>query len=585
MSIEELSRKTTVNIQEKANLIWAIADKLVGTYKPHEYGNVVLPMCVIKRFSDALAPTKQQVLDTNAQLDKKKIAVKVGFLTNASGYDFYNLSPFTLDSLLSDAENIADNFRSYLNHFSTNVIDILEKFDFDKEITKLDNNGILYNVIQEFCSKKAYMGLDAISAVDMGYIFEELVRKFSESYDEQAGAHFTARDIIYLMAELLVAPKKTNMKNEGITATMYDMAMGTSQMLDCLSEKLHEIDPDANLTEFGQELNEQTFAIAKANMLIKGGDADNMKHGNTLSNDMFEGFTFDYIISNPPFGIEWKNEKARVEEEHKKGEYGRFGAGLPAIGDSQQLFVLNGVAKLKDNGRMAIIQNGSPLFKGDAGSGESNIRGYLLENDWLEAIVQIPNDMFYNTGIATYIWIVTKDKSADRVGKVQLIDASKCSVKRRKPLGNKRNEFDENCISLITKAYNAFANDTYTDGDLVVESKVKDNEDFKFRKITVEYPSVETHGRASQTPDKKAKPEKDTEIIPWKEDVQAYMEKNVLPFQPKAKINEKQTKIGYEIPFTREFYKYVPLEASEKIFAKLKDLEARETELMNKILG
>lgn len=579
MSIEDLSKKTTVNIQEKANLIWAIADKLVGTYKPHEYGNVVLPMCVIKRFSDVLAPTKQKVLDKNAELEKRGLAVKHGFLTTASGFDFYNLSPFTLDTLLSDADNIADNFRSYLNHFSNNVIDILEKFDFDKEITKLDNNGILYNVIQEFCSKKAYMGQDAISAVDMGYIFEELVRKFSESYDEQAGAHFTARDIIYLMAELLVAPKKKDLQNDGITATMYDMAMGTSQMLDCLSEKLYEIDPDANLTEFGQELNEQTFAIAKANMLIKGGDAENMKHGNTLSNDMFEGFTFDYIISNPPFGIEWKNEKAKVEEEHKKGEYGRFGAGLPAIGDSQQLFVLNGVAKLKDNGRMAIIQNGSPLFKGDAGSGESNIRGYLLENDWLEAIVQIPNDMFYNTGIATYIWIVTKDKSADRAGKVQLIDASKCSVKRRKPLGNKRNEFDENCIALITKAYNAFANDTYADGDLVVESKVKDNDDFKFRKVQVEFPSE----KASD--DKKAKPEKDTEIIPWKEDVKAYMEKNVLPFQPKAKINEKQTKIGYEIPFTREFYKYIPLEPSENIFAKLKDLEAKETELMNKILG
>lgn len=578
MSTEELQKRTTVNIQEKANLIWAIADKLVGTYKPHEYGNVVLPMCVIKRFSDVLAPTKQQVLDTNAQLDKRGLAVKTGFLTQASGFDFYNLSPFTLEGLLSDAENIADNFRSYLNHFSNNVIDILEKFDFDKEITKLDNNGILYNVIQEFCSKKAYMGLDAITAVDMGYIFEELVRKFSESYDEQAGAHFTARDIIYLMAELLVAPKKAHLQDEGITATMYDMAMGTSQMLDCLSEKLHEIDPDANLTEFGQELNEQTFAIAKANMLIKGGDAENMKHGNTLSNDMFEGFTFDYIISNPPFGIEWKNEKAKVEEEHKKGDYGRFGAGLPAIGDSQQLFVLNGVAKLKDNGRMAIIQNGSPLFKGDAGSGESNIRGYLLENDWLEAIVQIPNDMFYNTGIATYIWVVTKDKSAERAGKVQLIDASKCSVKRRKPLGNKRNEFDETCIALITKAYNAFTDATYTDGDLVVESKVKDNEDFKFRKVTVEFPS-------DKQTDKKAKPEKDTEIIPWKENVQAYMEKNVLPFQPKAKIVEKQTKIGYEIPFTREFYKYVPLEPSDKIFAHLKELEAKETELMNKILG
>ena len=398
------------------------------------------------------------------------------------------------------------------------------------------------------------------------------MRKFSESYDEQAGAHYTARDIIYLMAELLVAPKKQNLQDEGITATLYDMAMGTSQMLDCLSEKLHEIDPNASLTEFGQELNEQTFAIAKANMLIKGGDAENMKHGNTLSNDQFEGFTFDYIISNPPFGIEWKNEKAKVEEEHKKGEYGRFGAGLPAIGDSQQLFVMNGVAKLKDTGRMAIIQNGSPLFKGDAGSGESNIRGYLLENDWLEAIVQIPNDMFYNTGIATYIWVITKDKSAERAGKVQLIDASKCCVKRRKPLGNKRNEFDDTCIALITRAYNAFTDGIFTEGDLTVESKVKENEDFKFRKVTVEWKG-------------ETKTQKDTEIVPWKEAVQAYMEKNVLPFNPKAKVNEKATKIGYEIPFTREFYKYVPLEASDKIFAHLKELEAKEIELMNKILG
>ncbi len=601
MSTEELQKRTTVNIQEKANLIWAIADKLVGTYKPHEYGNVVLPMCVIKRFSDVLAPTKQKVLDTNAELDKRGLAVKAGFLTKASGFDFYNLSPFTLEGLLSDADNIADNFRSYLNHFSNNVIDILEKFDFDKEITKLDNNGILYNVIQEFCSKKAYMGLDAITAVDMGYIFEELVRKFSESYDEQAGAHFTARDIIYLMAELLVAPKRASLHDDGITATLYDMAMGTSQMLDCLSEKLHEIDPDASLTEFGQELNEQTFAIAKANMLIKGGDAENMKHGNTLSNDMFDGFTFDYIISNPPFGIEWKNEKAKVEDEHRKGEYGRFAPGLPAIGDSQQLFVLNGVAKLKDNGRMAIIQNGSPLFKGDAGSGESNIRGYLLENDWLEAIVQIPNDMFYNTGIATYIWVITKNKSAERAGKVQLIDASKCSVKRRKPLGNKRNEFDEECIALIMKAYNAFADGAYTSGDLAVESKVKDNDDFKYRKITVEFPAATTDSTnadsayamaaepqaeyKSAAKSAKAKLEKDTEIIPWKDDVQQYMAKNVLPFQPKAKIVEKQTKTGYEIPFTREFYKYVPLESSDNIFAHLKELGARETELMNKILG
>ena len=569
MSTEELQKRTTVNIQEKANLIWAIADKLVGTYKPHEYGNVILPMCVIKRFSDTLAPTKQKVLDANALCEQRGLAVRKGFLTTASGYDFYNVSPFTFEGLLSDADNIADNFRSYLNHFSENVVDIIEKFDFDKEITKLDHNGILYNVIQEFCSKKAYMGADEISAVDMGYIFEELVRKFSESYDEQAGAHFTARDIIYMMAELLVAPQREKLEEEGVTATVYDMAMGTSQMLDCLSEKLLAIDPEAQITEFGQELNEQTFAIAKANVLIKGGDADNMRHGNTLSDDKFEGYTFDYIISNPPFGIEWKNEKKTVEEEHKRGDMGRFAPGLPAIGDSQQLFMLNGIAKLKDTGRMAIIQNGSPLFKGDAGSGESNIRGYLLDNDWLEAIVQIPNDMFYNTGIATYIWVVTKNKAPERTGKVQLIDASKCCEKRRKSLGNKRNEFTDRCIDLISKAYIAFENGTYEDGELVVESKVKDCDDFKFTKVAI------------KLPEKK----KDTENVPFKEDIEAYMQKNVYPYAPEAKVDMKASKIGYEIPFTREFYKYVAPRKSDEIFAHLQELEKQETELMAKIMG
>lgn len=569
MSTEELQKRTTINIQEKANLIWAIADKLVGTYKPHEYGNVILPMCVIKRFSDTLAPTKQKVLDANAICEQRGLAVRKGFLTTASGYDFYNVSPFTFEGLLSDADNIADNFRSYLNHFSENVVDIIEKFDFDKEITKLDNNGILYNVIQEFCSKKAYMGADEISAVDMGYIFEELVRKFSESYDEQAGAHFTARDIIYLMAELLVAPQRDNLIKEGVTATIYDMAMGTSQMLDCLSEKLIQIDPEAQITEFGQELNEQTFAIAKANVLIKGGDAENMRHGNTLSDDKFEGYTFDYVISNPPFGIEWKNEKNKVEEEHKRGDAGRFAPGLPAIGDSQQLFMLNGIAKLKDTGRMAIIQNGSPLFKGDAGSGESNIRGYLLDNDWLEAIVQIPNDMFYNTGIATYIWIVTKDKQPERTGKLQLIDASNCCEKRRKSLGNKRNEFTDRCIDLISQAYLAFTDGVYEDGELVVESKVKDCDDFKFTKVTFKLPNKE----------------KDTENVPFKEDIEAYMQKNVYPYAPEAKVDTKASKIGYEIPFTREFYKYVAPRKSDEIFAHLQELEKQETALMAKIMG
>ena len=589
MGTAELSQRTTVNIQEKANLIWAIADKLVGVYKPHEYGNVILPMCVIKRFSDTLAGTKDKVIEMNKTLDARNITVKDGFLRQVSGYQFYNVSPFTFEGLLSDAENIADNFRSYLNHFSTNVIDVIEKFEFDKEITKLSNNGILYNVIAEFCSKKAYMGADEISSVDMGYIFEELVRKFSESYDEHAGAHFTARDIIYLMAEILVAPKKKDMQNEGITASLYDMACGTSQMLDCLSEKLLLIDEDAQLTEFGQELNEQTYAIAKSNMLIKGGDADNMKHGNTLSDDKFSGYEFDFIISNPPFGIEWKNEKNAVEEEHKLGEMGRFGAGLPAIGDSQQLFMLNGVAKLKDTGRMAIIQNGSPLFKGDAGSGESNIRGYLIDNDWLEAIIQIPNDMFYNTGIATYIWIVTKDKAVERTGKVQLIDASKCSVKRRKPLGNKRNEFTDECIKLIAQAYGEFVDGVFNDEEhgLEVEVKIKDNEDFKYTKVVVEQPICDEAGKPVL---KKGKPtadssKRDTETIPWKEEIEAYMEKNVYPYAPDAWIDEKKSKVGYEIPFTREFYKYVAPRKSEDIYAHLQELNAQEEELMAKIMG
>lgn len=587
MSTEQLQRRTTVNIQEKANLIWAIADKLVGTYKPHEYGNVILPMCVIKRFSDTLAPTKQAVLDKNAELDSRQITVKGGFLTRASGYDFYNISRFSFEGLLSDPENIADNFRSYLNHFSTNVIDIIENFDFDKEITKLDDNGILYNVIAEFCTKKAYMGADEISAVDMGYIFEELVRKFSESYDEQAGAHFTARDIIYLMTELLVSPVKEQLREEGVTATVYDMAMGTGQMLDCISEKLIEIDPDANITEFGQELNAQTYAIAKANILIKGGNAENMKRGNTLNADAFDGFKFDYIISNPPFGIEWKNEKAAVEAEHKLGDAGRFAPGLPAIGDSQQLFMLNGIAKLKDSGRMAIIQNGSPLFKGDAGSGESNIRGYLLENDWLEAIVQMPNDLFYNTGIATYIWIVTKDKAPEHAGRVLLVDASKCFEKRRKSLGNKRNEFTDRCINLIAKAYSAFTTGTFTDGELTVETKVKDNDDFKYTKVVVESPLLDENGSPIL---KKGKPQpdsskRDSEIIPIKQNIDDYMARNVLPYNPDAWIDTKKSKVGYEIPFTREFYKYVAPRSSEDIFAHLQELEEQETALMAKIMG
>ena len=587
----DIQQQTTVNIQEKANLIWAIADKLVGVYKPHEYGNVIIPMCVIKRFEDTLTPTKQQVLDTNAKLDKDGIVVKKGFLEAAAGQQFYNLSSFTFQNLLNDPENIKENFESYLNHFSENVIDIIHRMDFDREIQKMADNNVLYLVIKEFCTPKAYLGADQVTSVDMGYIFEELVRKFSESYDEQAGAHFTARDIIYLMAELLVGDNEEKLENEGITASIYDMAMGTSQMLGCLTERFLKIDPEAEITSYGQELNNQTFAIAKADTLIKGGNADNMRQGDTLGDDKFTGYKFDYIISNPPFGIEWKTSKKAVEDEHMLGDAGRFAPGLPAIGDGQMLFLLNGVAKLKeDEGRMAIIQNGSSLFKGDAGSGESEIRGYLLENDYLEAIVQLPNDLFYNTPITTYIWIVTKNKNEERKGKVQLIDASLCFSKRRKSLGNKRVEITEQCRNLVKEAYKDFTNWSYHNEEetLKVESKVLDNEYFKYSKLTVERPLLneETGEPIMKKGKMQADPKRrDIEIVPWTEDIDDYMQTNVFPYAPDAWIDEKKTKIGYEIPFTREFYNFIAPQKSEDIFAHLKELEQQETDLMTKILG
>lgn len=568
-----ITKQTTINVNEKASLIWATADIIRDLYKPHEYGKVILPMTVIKRFHDTLLPTRDKVLETYEKV--KQFEVKDVFLETASGYSFYNISPFTFENLLADSENIEANFRSFLAGFSENVQDVLENFDFDKEITKLANNNALFAVIQEFNTQKAYMGPDVITSTDMGYIFEELVRRFSESYNEQAGAHFTARDIIYLMTDLLICEEKDTLIEEGVVKTIYDMTMGTSQMLACMEERLLQLDSEANVKCFGQELNPETYAIAKADMIIKGGKADDMKLGNTLSDDKFKDYTFDYIISNPPFGIDWKKEKTAVEKENELGEIGRFGVGLPKISDGQMLFTLNGIKKLKDTGRMAIIHNGSPLFSGDAGSGPSEIRRYIIENDWLEAIVQLPTDLFYNTGISTYIWIISKDKPLHREGKVQLIDASTMYEKRRKSIGNKRNEITEECREMIVQAYGDFQNKEYTLGEKTVESKIFENIDFGYNKIVIESPTLDEDGNIVYK-NKKAvadSSKRDSENVPLDEDIDTYFEREVLPYNPNAWIDKKKTKVGYEIPFTRYFYKYVAPQKADEIRNEILEIE------------
>ena len=559
------------NIAEKAAMIWNVADMLRGPFKPHEYGLVILPMTVVKRFHDCLLPTHQAVLDTYEKV--KKLQVIDGFLQKASGYQFYNTSRFTFETLLADPDNIESNFRDYLSGFSANAQDVLAKFDFDNIIKRMVESNTLYLVIKEFGSEKGYLGPDKISAVDCGYIFEDLVRRFSESFGEEAGAHFTSRDIIYLMTDLLLSEADLDTSS----MTVYDMAMGTSQMLSCMEERIHELNSDIEVTRFGQEFNPSTFAIAKADMMIRGGDPNNMRFGDTLSEDQFPGFTFQYIISNPPFGIDWKREQKAVEAEATRGEMGRFAPGLPKISDGQQLFVLNGLAKLANKGKMAIIQNGSPLFSGDAGSGPSNIRQYILENDWLDCIIQLSTDMFMNTGISTYIWVLSKDKPSHRAGKVQLIDASHCFEPRRKSIGTKRNDITDVCRELIVTAYGEFANGkVYGDKNgIYCESKVFESVEFGYNKIVVERPQRDEAGnvilkRGKPVPDTSLR---DTENVPLVQDIDAYFAREVLPYAPDAWIDHSKTKVGYEIPMTRYFYEYQAPEAVEDIVARITALE------------
>ena len=575
--------------QEKASLIWGIADTLRGLYKPAEYGRVILPMTVIKRFHDCLLSTHDTVM---VEYEKRKhLQVKDGFLKQASGYAFYNTSGFTWKTLMADAGNIESNFRDYLNGFSDNVHDILFKdgMNFEPELEKMAANGVLYEVVSAFGGTKGDFSPDKVSEVDMGYIFENLVRRFSEG--DEAGEHFTSRDIVYLMTDLVIAADPRVFDADHIQKSVYDGSMGTSQMLSCMRERLLQLDSEATVTTFGQELNPFTFAIAKASAMIRNEDAENMRRGNTYDQDRFSGYTFDYVIQNPPFGIEFKAQLEAIKSEHAKGEDGRFPCELPSVSDGQTLFAQNGLAKLKDDGIMAIIQDASPLYKGTPGKGEDDYRRHVLEHDWLEAIVQLPNDAFYNTGIATYVWLFNKEKPAEHADQVLLVDASNDYVKRRKAIGEKRVDMTPECRELVVKAYGAWADGTWTDvtedgSEIIVEAKLFDSVEFGFNRITVCTPERDEDGAIVRNKkgvpaiavDENGKKMTDTEDVPLGQDIDDYVAREVEPYNPGAFVDRKKTVVGYNIPFTRAFYKYKELEPADVIADRIleheKSLEA-----------
>ena len=556
-------------VSEKASLIWSIADKLVGVYKPHEYGDVILPLTVLKRFDFVLSDTKDKVLEM-AKKYPETFAKRDFILKETAGQKFYNTSKYDFKKLLDDPDNIEENFYNYINGYSDEVKDIIKNFDLNKQIEKMAGNGILYQVIDTFNSEKANLHPSYVSNIEMGYIFEEIIRRFNELSNEEAGQHYTPREVIELMVNLIFEDEE-DLADSSKIKTVYDGACGTGGMLTASMEYAKKLNSSSRILCYGQELNAQTYAICKADMLIKGEDSNNIRHGNTLSGDLFPGETFDYIIMNPPFGIEWKNEKAAVLKEAEKGSDGRFPAGTPAISDSQLLFLQNAISKMKPEGsKIAIVHNGSALFKGDAGSGESEIRRYVIENDLLDCIIQLPNDMFYNTGIATYIWILSNKKPGHRVGKVQLINASEFYNKMRKNLGSKRNELSKEHIDNITKIYGDFVENEY--------SKIFENEYFGYRKVTVLQPELNEDGTPKKNKKGECIPNKeltDTENIPLQETIEDYMNREVIPFVKYAYIDESKTKIGYEISFTKYFYKYQEPRKTEDIMNEILELDRK----------
>ena len=565
-----------MNQQNLSALIWSVADLLRGDYKQSDYGKVILPFTVLRRLDCVLAPTKAAVLaEHDARLSLGIHADP--FLLRKSGQSFYNVSPLDLKKLLGDQDHIRENLYSYIEGFSDAVRDIFERFDFHAQVDRLAKSGLLYQVTEKFAQVDLHPA--HVDNHQMGLVFEELIRKFAELSNETAGEHFTPRDAIRLMVNLLFIEDDDALTRPGVVRSLYDPTAGTGGMIATGEEYLAELNPDARLILFGQELNPESYAICKADMLIKGHDISNIVFGNTLSADGLLGKLFDYMLSNPPFGVEWKKIEKEIRAEYEqKGFSGRFGPGLPRVSDGSLLFLLHMLSKMrpaKDGGsRIGIVLNGSPLFTGGAGSGESEIRRYVLESDLVEAIVALPTDMFYNTGISTYVWILSNRKPEPRRGKVQLIDASGMWQKMRKSLGSKRKELSDEHIAEITRLFGNF--EEATDGKKPI-SRIFKNTDFGYRTITVERPLRDEQGNLvlGSKGKLKGKPQpdsslRDTENVPLSEDVETYFQREVLPHAPDAWIDPDKTKVGYEIPFNRHFYVFEPPRPLEAIDADLK---------------
>jgi type I restriction enzyme M protein len=594
-----ISLMTPNNFREKANFIWQVADDILrGAFKAHEYGDVILPFVVLRRLDLVLEPQKDAVIKQYEQfkdsLDEERLTPILR--QAAGGINFYNHSFFDLRRLAQDSKNIELNFNNYLNGYSKNVREIIENFQLEKIITKLVKNDLLYQLVEMFT--EVDLSPANVTNHEMGYIFEELLRRFSEMSNETAGEHYTPREVIRLMVSLMFAEHKDELKGKGIIRTVFDPACGTGGMLVTAKEYIHdEINPDVEVVMYGQELNEQTYAIAKSDVLIMGENAENIRDKSSFSKDQFKGQRFTYMLSNPPFGVSWVKEENFIRSE-ANDPHGRFTAGTPRTSDGALLFLQHMISKMEAGGsRIAIIFNGSPLFTGDAGSGESNIRKWIIENDWLEAIVAMPTEMFYNTGIATYIWMVTNRKPAHRKGKVQLINAVDFATPMRKGLGNKRQYFTDEHIRQITKIYTDFAESKV--------SKIFDNEDFGYTKVTVERPLQEekdlidvnqkaTTGKNGKKASKQLhlsglpKPDpslRDYEKIPLKVDVDAYFEREVKPHVPDAWMERSKDKVGYEISFAKYFYEYQPLRSLTEIKADIQRLEAETDGLLGEILG